>query len=165
MSCKMLFLQKSCSGRAGSSLLEPTRALAIVRSRPGKPNQRKGQNEKFMNFAHFCEFWCFSLGNQARFTLNFCSGMPLRKVHAPTFPWFGLLGRLLQWGWGCLGRNERPNNRARDTRAKTLQRAPESSRRLHPCKPLRLAKRQLSNILEYFLSRNYCLLSEKSSCP
>ena len=31
----------------------------------------KGQNEKFMNFAHFCEFWCFSLGKQARFTLNF----------------------------------------------------------------------------------------------
>ena len=24
-----------------------------IRSRPGKPNQRKGQNEKFMNFAHF----------------------------------------------------------------------------------------------------------------
>ena len=24
-----------------------------VRSSPGKPNQRKGQNEKFMNFAHF----------------------------------------------------------------------------------------------------------------
>ena len=23
------------------------------RSRPGKPNQRKGQNEKFTNFAHF----------------------------------------------------------------------------------------------------------------
>ena len=35
-----------------------------IRSRPGKPNQRKGQNEKFMNFAHFCEFWCFSLGNK-----------------------------------------------------------------------------------------------------
>ena len=30
--------------------------------RPGKPNQRKGQNEKFMNFALFlCEFWCFFL--------------------------------------------------------------------------------------------------------
>ena len=28
-------------------------------SRPGKPSQRKGQNEKFMNFAHFCEFRCF----------------------------------------------------------------------------------------------------------
>ena len=27
-----------------------------IRSRPGKPNQRKGRNEKFMNFAHFCEF-------------------------------------------------------------------------------------------------------------
>ena len=62
---------------------------------PGKPNQRKGQNEKFMNFAHFCEFWCFSLGKQARFTLNFCSGMPLRKVHEPTFLWFGLPGPLL----------------------------------------------------------------------
>ena len=48
---------------------------------PGKPNKRKGRNEKFMNFAHFCEFWCFSLGKQARFTLNFCSGMPLWKVH------------------------------------------------------------------------------------
>ena len=48
-----------------------------------------------MNFAHFCEFWCFSLEKQARFTLNFCSGMPLRKVHEPTFLWFGLPGPLL----------------------------------------------------------------------
>ena len=38
------------------------------RNRPGKPNQRKGQNEKFMNFTHFCEFWYCSLGKQARFT-------------------------------------------------------------------------------------------------
>ena len=61
----------------------------LIRSRPSKPNQRKGQNEKFMNFAHFCEFWCFSLGKQARFTLNFCSGTPLRKVHELTFlVWF-----------------------------------------------------------------------------
>ena len=57
----------------------------LLRSRPGKPNQRKGQNEKFMNFAHFCEFWCFSLGKQARFTLNFCSGMPPGKVHELAF--------------------------------------------------------------------------------
>ena len=67
--------------------------LSGIRSRPA--NQRKGENEKFMNFAHFCEFWCFSLGKQARFTLNFCSGMPLRKVHEPTFLWFGLPGPLL----------------------------------------------------------------------
>ena len=70
-------------------------AISSFRSRPGKPNQRKGQNKKFMNFAHFCEFWCFSLGKQARFTLNFCSGMPLRKVHELTFLWFGLPGPLL----------------------------------------------------------------------
>ena len=48
-----------------------------------------------MNFAHFCEFWCFSLGKQARFTLNFCSGMPLQKIHELTFLWFGLPGPLL----------------------------------------------------------------------
>ena len=71
------------------------------RSRPSKPNQRKGQNEKFMNFAQFCEFWCFSLGKQARFTLNFCSGMPPRKVHELTFLWFGLPGPLLKI-WVCL---------------------------------------------------------------
>ena len=48
-----------------------------------------------MNFALICEFWCFSLGKQARFTLNFCSGMPLRKVHELSFLWFGLPGPLL----------------------------------------------------------------------
>ena len=48
-----------------------------------------------MNFAHFCEFWCFSLGKQARSTLNFCSGTPLRKVHELTFLWFSFPGPLL----------------------------------------------------------------------
>ena len=38
----------------------------------------------------------FSLGKQARFTLNFCSRMPLRKVHELAFLWFGLPGRLLK---------------------------------------------------------------------
>ena len=51
----------------------------IFRSRPGKPNQRKGQNEKFMNFAPFCEFWFFSLGKQARFTLNSVPECPCEK--------------------------------------------------------------------------------------
>ena len=48
-----------------------------------------------MNVAHFCEFWCFSSGKQARFTSNFCSGMPLWKVHELAFLWFGLPGPLL----------------------------------------------------------------------
>ena len=51
-----------------------------------------------MNFVHFCEFWCFSLGKQARFTLHFCSGMPLWKVHELAFLWFGLPGPLLILG-------------------------------------------------------------------
>ena len=52
----------------GSSFFQRSNAPTLLtsispfRSRPSKPNQRKGQNEKFMNFAHFCEFWCFSLG-------------------------------------------------------------------------------------------------------
>ena len=78
-----------------STLISDISRRANIRSRPGKPNQRKGQNEKLMNFAHFCEFWCFYLGKQARFTLNFCSGTPLRKVHELTFLWFGLPGPLL----------------------------------------------------------------------
>ena len=68
---------------------------AEFRRRHGKPNQRMGQNEEFMNFAHFCEFWCFSLGKQARFTLNFCSGMPPGKAHELALLWFGLPGPLL----------------------------------------------------------------------
>ena len=48
-----------------------------------------------MNFAHFCEFSCFSFGKEARFTLNFCSGMPPGKVHELAFLWFGLPGPLL----------------------------------------------------------------------
>ena len=59
--------------------------LPYIRSRPGNP----------MNFAHFCEFWCFSLVKQARSTLNFCSGMPPGKVHELTLLWFGLPGPLL----------------------------------------------------------------------
>ena len=64
-----------------------------IRSRPGKPNQRKGQKQKFINF---CEFWYFSLGKQAWFALNFCSGMPPGKVHELTFLWFGLPVLLLR---------------------------------------------------------------------
>ena len=98
-----LLLSKSCQGNLGGKqrfprILRKLWSPAGIRSRPCKPNQRKGQNEKFMNFAHFCEFWCFSLGKQARFTLNFCSGMPLRKVHELTFLWFCLPGPLLKEG-------------------------------------------------------------------
>ena len=66
--------------------------MLTIRSRPGKKSQRKGQHNRFMNFAHFVNSGVFSLGKQARFTLNFCSGMPLRKVHELTFLWFGLPG-------------------------------------------------------------------------
>ena len=106
---KMLFLSKSREGAylciriimATPEMATDCSKLAskLFRSRPGKPNQRKGQKRKVEEFrAHYCEFWCFSLGKQARFTLNFCSGMPLRKVHEPTFLWFGLPGPLLSYG-------------------------------------------------------------------
>ena len=74
-----------------------------IRRRPSKPNQRKSQDEKFMNFALFCEFWCFSLGKQARFTLSFCSGMPLRKVHELTFLCFGLPRKVHELTFLCFG--------------------------------------------------------------
>ena len=43
-----------CDTLALSHLLSFSDIAQIIRSRPGKPNQRKGQKEKFMNFAHFC---------------------------------------------------------------------------------------------------------------
>ena len=49
----------------------------------------------------------FLSGKQARFTLNFCSGMPLRKVDELTFLWFGLPGPLLSQFWTILFIRER----------------------------------------------------------
>ena len=71
-------------GRNRARVIAESIARPCVRSRPGKPNQRKGKNGKFMSCAHSCDFWCFSLGKQARFTLNFCSRMTLWKVHELT---------------------------------------------------------------------------------
>ena len=45
-----------------------------------------------MNFAHFCEFWCFSLGKQARFTYRtFVPEWPCEKFM--NRPFFGLVCR------------------------------------------------------------------------
>ena len=47
---------------------------------PRQTKPKKVPSRKVHEFRPFCEFWSFSLGKQARFTLNFCSGMPLRKA-------------------------------------------------------------------------------------
>ena len=57
-----------------------------------KERAKTNQNGKFRNFAHVCEFWCFSLGKQARFASNSGSSLPPRKVHELAFLWFGLPG-------------------------------------------------------------------------
>ena len=74
---------KRFRGSDGSGSRLSASFLAIL-----KPNQRKGQNKKFMNFDHLCEFWCFPLGRQARFASNFGSGAPPGKVHELAFLWF-----------------------------------------------------------------------------
>ena len=58
---------------------------------------------------YFGAGWCFSLGKQARFTLNFCSGMPLRKVHELAFLGFGLPGPLLILASDCRAQFGRPS--------------------------------------------------------
>ena len=116
----------------------PHPLLSLFRSRPGKPNQKKAQNEKFINFAHFCEFWCFSLGKQARFTLNFCSGMPLREVHELTFLWFGLPGPLLSLCFhtkGIEAGNSRAPRRVKQCRDITKNKV--HVRKVHVCPPLK----------------------------
>ena len=61
---------------------------------PRQTKPKKGTKRK----VH--EFWCFSLGKQARFTSNFCSSLPPGKVHELAFLWFGLPGLLLTL-WAC----------------------------------------------------------------
>ena len=70
---------------------------SATQTRVRKKNQTKERaKRKVHEFRPFLRnFWCFSLGKQARFTLSFCSGVPLRKVHELTFLWFGLPGPLL----------------------------------------------------------------------
>ena len=66
---------------------------------PANQTKERAKTKSSYEFRPFlCEFWCFSLGKRARFTLNFCSGMPLGKVHKLTFLWFGLPGPLLNGG-------------------------------------------------------------------
>ena len=69
---------------------------SISQESPRQTKPKKGPKRKVHEFRPFLsDFWCISLGKQARFTLNFCSGMPLWKVHELTLRWFGLPGPLL----------------------------------------------------------------------
>ena len=62
----------------------PCSGVTLANQTKKKQKHKKGPKRKIhMNFApiFLCEFWCFSLGKQARFTSNFCSGLPMGKVH------------------------------------------------------------------------------------
>ena len=79
--------------------LSPFASPLWLRSRPSKPNQRKGQKGKFMNSAHsFVNSGVFPWETRTIHISHFCSGMPLWKVHEPTSLWFGLPGPLLIGG-------------------------------------------------------------------
>ena len=80
-----------------------------LRSGPGKPNQGKGQNEKFMNFAHFfVKILVFFLRRQARFTSRtFVPEYAPAKSSWTDLFWFGLPGPLLRIGFGEYGFKQR----------------------------------------------------------
>ena len=81
---------------------------------PRQTKPKKGPKRKVHEFRPFlCEFWCFSLGEQARFTLNFCSGMPPGKVHELAFLWFGLPGPLLRRAQSSGATRRTPTSRHR----------------------------------------------------
>ena len=69
------------------------RSVFTIGSRAGKPNKERAKTKSSYEFRPLlCEFWSFFLGKmQARFTSNFCSGMPPAKVHE--LPFFGLVCR------------------------------------------------------------------------
>ena len=75
--------------------LKPAWCTRKLRSRPGKPNQKKGQNEKFMNFAHFCEFWCFPWENKHDSPWTCVPECPPEKFM--NWPFFGLVCRGHSW--------------------------------------------------------------------
>ena len=80
------------------------------RSRPSKPNQTKGQNEKFMNFALFCEFWCFSVGKTSTIHIE----LLFRNAPAKSsFLWFGLPGPPPEWSQTMVSEGARPWGRGR----------------------------------------------------
>ena len=61
--------------RSGSGVSDPTSAKnsdSQIQESPRQTKPKKGAKRKVHEFhPFFCEFWCFSLGKQARFTLNF----------------------------------------------------------------------------------------------
>ena len=73
-----------------------SRQSGVAPANQTKERAKTKSSYEFRPCPFFCEFWCFPLGKHARFTLNFCSGMPLRRVHELTFLWFGLPGPLLR---------------------------------------------------------------------
>ena len=89
-----------------SSPKTPQKYLRISAGLPARSVQRvstiqesPGTKRKLHEFRPFL-LWIlvFFLGKQAQFTLNFCSGMPLGKIHELAFLWFGLPGWLLNDG-------------------------------------------------------------------
>ena len=67
-----------------------------IRSRPGKPNQKKGPKRKVHEFhPFFVNSGVFPWAKQAQFTSNSGSNLPPRRVHEQTFLWFGLPEQLL----------------------------------------------------------------------
>ena len=63
--------------------------FALYQESPRQTKPKKGPKRKVHEFRPFLWILVFFLRKQARFTLNFCSGTPLRKVHELTF--FGLV--------------------------------------------------------------------------
>ena len=62
---------------------------SLIRESPRQTKPKKGPKRKVHELRpSLCEFWCFSLGEQARFTSNFCSGMPPGKFMNRPLVWF-----------------------------------------------------------------------------
>ena len=70
-------------------------SLKVPFSRPGTPNQRKGQKQKVHEFHPFLWILVFFFGKTSTIHIELCSGMPRQKVHELAFLWFGLPGWLL----------------------------------------------------------------------
>ena len=92
----LLAWEKSCLAGVENrgSLISAPLALREFQECPQQTKPKKGPKRKVHEFRPLLWFLVFFLRKQARFTLNVCSGMPLRKVHELTF---GLVCRCHSW--------------------------------------------------------------------
>ena len=101
LSNEMTVWTQSCFGASCTGAIRAVlwlKCFRFLRESARQTKPKKGAKRKVHEFGPFLWILVFFLGKTSTIHIsNFCSGMPLRKVHELAFPWFGLPGWLLKY--------------------------------------------------------------------